>query len=309
VQYSDYASWQRERLQPTTIDAQVAYWKGQLAGAPERLDLRKHRPAPPVSAPGGAQIPVAIDGPLRDALQRLGSSQGTTLFMTMLAGFAALLGRETQQTQVVIGIPVGNRILPEIEGLVGFFVNTLPVRIDLRGDPTFSELLLRVREVVVGAYAHQELPFERLVEELQPARRVTEAPVCQAVFNFSPAPDPMPHIPGLTVEPIDVPAEGAAYDLALLVEDGESGVRGLLRYRTDRLHAAAAPYLRAAFTAILQAATAEPGQHLASLQAAADHLQHLERRGEERHVRDVARQSLKRVRRKTATSAVGSERR
>jgi hypothetical protein len=311
AQYSDYARWQRDRLQPAIVQAQVAYWRRHLDGAPERLEVTRHRPALPLP-PGGAQIPVAVDASLRDAMRQLGGGEGATLFMALLAGFAALLGCETRQTDVVIGIPVGNRPLAEIEGLIGFFVNTLPVRIDLRHDPTFIDVVSRVREAVVGAYAHQELPFERLVEELQPERRATEAPLCQAVFNFSPAPDPMPRVAGLTIEPIDIPAEGAAYDLALLVEDsgagvGGSGVRGVLRYRTDRVKASAARHIRDGFIAVLQAAVSDRAVHLSSLQAALDRAERDERRVQAETTRDAAGRSLRGVRRKVATSSLASE--
>jgi hypothetical protein len=182
IQYADFAVWQREWLQGEVLEKQLGYWKQQLASAPAVLELSTDRPRPPVPTFQGAQLPFALSQPLTEALKELSQREGVTLFMTLLAAFKTLLYRYTGQEDVIVGSPIANRNQAEIGGLIGFFVNTLVLRTDLEGNPSFRELLGRVREVTLGAYAHQDLPFEMLVEELQPERDMSRMPLIQVVL-------------------------------------------------------------------------------------------------------------------------------
>jgi non-ribosomal peptide synthetase component F len=184
IQYADYAVWQREQLQGELLEEQLSYWKEQLRGAPAVLELPTDRPRPSVQSYRGAVESFTLSRELSEGMKQLSQREGVTLFMTLLAAFDVLLSRYTGQEDIVVGTPIAGRTRQETEGLIGFFVNTLALRTDLSGEPTFRELLKRVREVALGAYAHQEMPFERLVEELQPERSLSHAPLFQVMFNL-----------------------------------------------------------------------------------------------------------------------------
>jgi amino acid adenylation domain-containing protein len=183
IQYGDYAVWQRQRLQGRHLEALLAYWRDQLAGLPT-LEVPTDRPRPPMPSFQGARVAWCLPPDLSRALRELAREEGATLYMLLLSGFAALLGRYAAQDDVAIGSPAANRDRAEVEGLIGFFVNTLVLRVDLRGAPSLRELLRRVRATTVGALAHQELPFERLVEELAPERSLARSPLVQVMFQF-----------------------------------------------------------------------------------------------------------------------------
>ncbi|MET0396582.1 MAG: amino acid adenylation domain-containing protein, partial [Longimicrobiaceae bacterium] len=184
VQYADYAVWQREQLAGEALDRQMAYWKARLAGAPELLELPTDRPRPPVRTYRGATVPLDLPLDLLDRLQRLGRSEGATLYMTLLGAFQVLLSRYGGSEDVVVGSPIAGRTRGEVEGLIGFFVNTLVLRTDLSGDPSFRAVLGRVREATLGAYEHQEVPFEKLVAELQPERSLSHSPLFNVMFTL-----------------------------------------------------------------------------------------------------------------------------
>ena len=188
IQYADYTLWQREWLQGTALEAQLAYWREQLAGAPAVLELPSDRPRPPVQSVRGATQRFVLPRALSQALRQLSRQEGATLFMTLLAAFQVLLARYTGQDDIVVGSPIAGRTHTELEDLIGFFVNTLVLRTNLAGDPTFRELLGRVRAVTLEAYAHQDVPFERLVEELQPQRDLSRAPLVQVLFVLQNSP-------------------------------------------------------------------------------------------------------------------------
>ena len=182
IQYADYTLWQRQWLQGERLETQLAYWTQQLAGAPPVLELPTEGPRPPVQTYRGARHALAFSPALTKALKAVSRQEGVTLFMTLLAVFQTLLHRYTREDDLVVGSPIAGRIRPELEGLIGLFVNTLPLRADLSGNPTFRDLLGRVREVALGAYAHQGLPFEKLVEELPVgAESQQPAPISSAV--------------------------------------------------------------------------------------------------------------------------------
>ncbi|MFY9550094.1 MAG: amino acid adenylation domain-containing protein, partial [Thermoanaerobaculia bacterium] len=203
IQYADFAVWQREWLSGKILEEQFSYWKRQLEGAPAVLELPASNLRPARQSFRGATETVSISQELADAIRLLGQREGATLFMTLLAAFKVLLLRHSGQEYIVVGSPVAGRNRSEIEGLIGFFVNTLVLRTDLSGDPTFRELLGRVREVAIEAYAHQDLPFEKLVEELNPERDLSRAPVFQVFFNMLNLEAPRVRLGGVTAEPIE----------------------------------------------------------------------------------------------------------
>jgi amino acid adenylation domain-containing protein len=239
IQYADYALWQREWLQGAVLDRQLTYWREQLSGAPPVLTLPTDRPRPEVQTLNGAHIEFVIPVSLTLRLRRLCQREGMTLFMPLLAAFQLLLARYSGQTDVSVGTPIAGRNRQEVENLIGFFVNTLVLRTDLSGNPAFRELLRRVREVCLGAYAHAELPLERLVEELQPERSLSHAPLFQVLFVLQNTPDDGVFcLPGLEVSVAELEtAPTTAFDLTLNLEEIEDNLCGRFRYNTDLFEA------------------------------------------------------------------------
>ncbi|HEX8321936.1 amino acid adenylation domain-containing protein, partial [Longimicrobium sp.] len=233
VQYADYAMWQREQLEGEVLDRQLAYWKERLAGAPELLELPTDHPRPPVQTYRGASVPVRLPLELLERLQALGRSEGATLYMTLLSAFQVLLSKYAGSEDVVVGSPIAGRTRREVEELIGFFVNTLVLRTDLGGELTFRETLRRVREATLGAYAHQEVPFEKLVAELQPERSLSHSPLFQVMFTLQDAGGAGAALPGLNVSGAGAELEGAQYDLSLTLAATPQGLRGALTYATD----------------------------------------------------------------------------
>jgi amino acid adenylation domain-containing protein len=233
VQYADYAVWQREQLAGEVLDRQLAYWKERLAGAPELLELPADHPRPAVQAYRGASVPVELSPELLERLQGLGRSEGTTLYMTLLSAFQVLLSKYSGSEDIVVGSPIAGRTRAEVEELIGFFVNTLVLRTDLSGDPSFREVLRRAREVALGAYEHQEVPFDRLVAELQPERSLSHTPLFQVMFTLQTARAGLGTLPGLEVSGVEAEGVSAKFDLALELTPTSRGLRGGLAYPTD----------------------------------------------------------------------------
>jgi amino acid adenylation domain-containing protein/FkbM family methyltransferase len=257
IQYADYALWQRGRLIGERLEEQLAYWRQRLAGAPPRLELPADRPRPAVLSPRGGSLRVAIPAPLARAAAALGLAEGCTPFMTFLAAFAALLHRWSGQEDVLVGAPAANRDRPEIEGVIGFFANTLVLRLDLGDDPGIRVLLARARQSALGAWAHQELPFERLVEELRPERARSHAPLVQVALALQP-PLPALDLPDLRLLPAPV-AAAAKFDLTLsLSEMADGGLEGVLEYSADLFDPATLARFRAHFEAALAGMAADP---------------------------------------------------
>ncbi|MCP4662202.1 MAG: AMP-binding protein, partial [bacterium] len=204
-----------------------------LAGAPARLELPTDRPRPAVQSYRGRSLGVALPEELSGALAALARRRGATLFMTLLAAWKTLLGRWSGESDVAVGTPIAGRNRREIEGLIGFFVNTLVLRTDLIGDPTFRELLARVRRGALDAYAHQDLPFERLVEEMQPERDLSSTPLFQVMFILQNAPQVTVEMPDLTMSAVPTEGDTAKFDLTLSLQESERRVFGSLAYRTD----------------------------------------------------------------------------
>ena len=265
VQYGDYAIWQRMRLQGECLDGQLRYWQQRLKGAPAALDLPTDRPRPAAQTFRGAFQPLALSQKLSRELSRLASAEGATLFMVVLAAFQLLLSRWSGEQDIVVGTATAGRTHRQIEGSIGFFLNTLALRTDLSGNPTFRELLARVREVTLGAYAHQELPFERLVQELQPVRDRSRQPVFQVLLTMQNVPWQRFDLPGLTLSRLRSEAQTAKFDLSLYIEEMPRGLRGIIEYAADLFEASTVGRLVTHFCSLLEAVVADPDGRIAEL--------------------------------------------
>ncbi|MHC5821500.1 MAG: non-ribosomal peptide synthetase, partial [Nostoc sp.] len=233
IQYADFAIWQRQWLQGDVLQSQLSYWQQQLADAPTLLSLPTDRPRGAVQTYHGAYQAIALSKELSMALKQLSQKESVTLFMTLLTAFQILLWRYSGQDDICIGTPIANRNRAEIEGLIGFFINTLVLRTRLDGNPSFRQLLSRVREVALSAYADQDLPFEMLVEALQPERNLSHNPIFQVWFNLQNLADTQLELFGLSVEPILMSEAASKFDLSLYVAEHEQGITLQLLYNAD----------------------------------------------------------------------------
>ncbi|HYP53657.1 MAG TPA: MupA/Atu3671 family FMN-dependent luciferase-like monooxygenase, partial [Pyrinomonadaceae bacterium] len=267
IQYADYAAWQRGWLQGAALQAQVDYWKTRLGGAPPLLELPTDRPRPKVQSFKGASLKTSLPRALGEGLQELSRRERVTLFMTLLAAFQTALMRATGREDVVVGTNVANRGRVETESLIGFFVNHLVMRTSLEGDPTFRELLARVREMSLEAYAHQDLPFDQLVKALNPKRNPGYHPLFQVLLVLQNAPAEKVELPGLTLSPVEQADEMAQFDLALFVEETADGLTVLWRYSTDLFDARTVSRFASDFARVLEAASARPESRLSELPA------------------------------------------
>ncbi|GIJ64867.1 non-ribosomal peptide synthetase [Virgisporangium aurantiacum] len=266
LQYVDFAVWQRAWLRGEALDRQLAYWRAQL-GELAALDLPTDRPRPAFRSTAGAAVHFTVDGHVLTGLRTLSRDQGTTLFMTLLAAFQIVLGRYAGQNDVAVGTPLAGRVRPETESLVGFFVNTVVLRTDLSGDPTFDDLLARVRRVALGAFAHQDLPFERLVEELAPHRDLSRTPLFQVLFNLEQATDGADPAPLGTVDigEFPVPCVTTNFDLTLTVVEHRDALLGTVEYSTALFDAPTVERLARYLTAVLAEVAADPARRLSRL--------------------------------------------
>ena len=265
IQYADFAAWQQQWLQGEECQKQLSYWKEQLAGPLTVLALPTDGPRPPVSSFRGDKEWLSFPPELTSRLKELSRQQGATLFMTLLAAFSTLLHRYTGQKDVVVGTPVANRNRKETEGLIGCFVNTLVLRTDFSGDPSFEELLLRVRRAALSAYTNQDLPFEKLVEELQPERDLSRNPLCDVFFVFQNTPMPTLELAGLDLTPMQIDNATAKLDLTLSLSEEPDGLTGYLEYSTDLFRAATIKRMAAHLSALLEGLTAHPQQGVSAL--------------------------------------------
>jgi amino acid adenylation domain-containing protein/FkbM family methyltransferase len=264
IQYADFAVWQRNRLQGEFLDAQLSYWKKQLDGV-EPLQLPTDRRRSATSTSPGARRSSTLPKGLSDGLKALSRQQGATLFMTLLAAFQTLLNRYTGQSDIAVGTPIAGRTRLEVEKLIGFFVNTLVLRTDCSNDPTFRELLGRVKQKAVDAYAHQEVPFEKLVEELQPERNIGGSPLLQVTFQLHNTPQTSIDLPGLTLSPIEVASGTAKFDLYLSMRDDADGLKATLDYRTDLCDAATIDRMLGHLQVLLEGIVADPDRPISAL--------------------------------------------
>ena len=263
IQYADFALWQQEWLQGEMLAGELAYWKQKLAGAPAVLELPTDRPRPSVPSYQGSLLRCALSGHVSDQLRELSRKEGVTLYMTLFAAFGALLSRYSSQEDIVIGSPMAGRSRPETEQLIGFFVNTLVLRADLSGDPSFRELLGRVRRVTLEAQAHQELPFDFLVKELQPQREFGHNPFFQVLLSL----DSAPPVSALdwTLSQEEVPTGTAKFDLSLLLTDQPEGLSGYFEYSSDLFEEATIARMAGHWQTLLEAVVADPGLRLSEL--------------------------------------------
>jgi amino acid adenylation domain-containing protein len=264
IQYADYALWQRQWLQGEVLEKQLSYWREQLADIP-MLNLPTDRVRPVVQRFQGAQESRALAKDLSESLAALSRREGLTLFMLLLAAFKVLLYRYTRQEDVVVGTPVAGRNRLETEGLIGFFINTLVLRANLGADPTFREVLNRVRETVLAADEHQDIPFEKLVEELQPERDLSRQPLFQVVFVLQNALRQTLELPGLTLALQDVGGETAKFDLTLVIQDTEQGLIAIIEYNTDLFDKGTASRMLAHFETLLEGIVENPGCSISTL--------------------------------------------
>ncbi|HEX6290947.1 MAG TPA: condensation domain-containing protein [Herpetosiphonaceae bacterium] len=267
IQYADYAAWQRQRLQGALLERLLAYWKEALGGNVTALDLPTDRPrsSVPSFTANGAKLPLHILRPLTDALSALSTREGTTLFMTLLAAFQSLLHRYSGQPNILVGSPIANRNQDELEGMIGFFNNMLVLHGDLTGDPTFRELLGRVRATTLRAYEYHELPFERLVEEFQPSQNMSRSPLFQVMFALQNAPRPVVEQGGLTLQPINVDLGTARFDLSLSIREHEQGLAATLLYNTDVFDAATVSRMLEHYHTLLQSIVSDADQRISAL--------------------------------------------
>ncbi|RKH14792.1 amino acid adenylation domain-containing protein [Corallococcus sp. CA053C] len=265
VQYADFARWQRGWLRDELLDAQLGWWRQQLQGAPPALALPTDRPRPSVPTFQGGAHPFQFPPELSDAMNALCRKEGVTPSMVVLAAFQVLLSRYSGQDDVVVGMPIAGRTHAELEGLIGFFVNTLVLRTKLDGVPSFRALLARVRDQTLGAYAHQDVPFEKLVEALRPERVPGRAPLFQVMLAYQNAPTPRVMGPGLRMEALRVENRAAKFDLVLSISDRGQGLRGQLEYSTDLFAASTVARMVEHLRVLLEGALAQPELPLSAL--------------------------------------------
>ena len=265
LQYADYAVWQRNNLQGQILERQLAYWRAQLAGAPASLDLPTDQPRPAVQTFRGAAKLFTFSKTLSEQLNALSRQQTATLFMTLLAGFQALLSRWSGQEDIVVGAPIANRNRTEIEDLIGLFANTLVLRTDVSGNPSFRALLGRVKEVALGGYAHQDMPFEKLVEELRPERSLSHNPLFQVMFSLQNATRRDFELPGLKLKLQGSGTGTAKFDISLFMVERHEGFRGRVEYNTDLFDDATIDRLLGHFQVLLEGAVANPDQPVSEL--------------------------------------------
>lgn len=262
VQYADYTLWQQ---QDEKLEQQLAYWREQLAHAPALLELPTDHPRPAVQRYQGADYHFTLPAGLVAQLQALSRQEQVTLFMTLLAAFQALLARYSGQQDIVVGTPIAGRTQPELEPLIGFLVNTLALRADLSGNPSFRELLKRVREVALSAYAHQDVPFEQVVEALQLERHLSYAPLFQVFFAWQNTPEARLDLPGVRVTPLKVENQTAKFDLSLDLAETTEGIAGTFEYDTALFERATIERLAGHFQTLLEGIVAAPEQALSDL--------------------------------------------
>jgi amino acid adenylation domain-containing protein len=266
IQYTDFAHWQRQWLQGDVLEKHLAYWREQLRDCPPLLELPIDWPRPATQTFRGAYYRYVFPASLSQELKALSRRQGVTLFMTLLAAFKALLYHYSGQEDIVVGTNVANRNWAETEGLIGFFINMLTLRTDLSGNPSFTELLKRTREVSLGAYAHQDVPFEKLVEELKPERSLSHTPLFQVVLSLQNAPDSTLELPGLSTDLIAGASGTAKFDLVVNLSESEMGLVGSYEYNRDLFEPATIIRMVSQFERLLSSVVAHPDTSLNDLE-------------------------------------------
>ncbi len=270
VQYADYAVWQHERLASADTHRELALLSAALADAPDLLELPADRPRPAIQQFRGAVLPFQLDGERADGLRAIARASGTSTFMVVLAAYALLLSRYSNQQDLVIGSPIANRRSSMTEPLIGFFANMLALRVDLSGNPTFGELLARVKRVALDGYSRQEIPFEQVVDSLKLERNLSRTPVFQAVFAYEKAQPHAVNFPGLVATPVPVETHTAKFDLTLHIQDADDGLAGSLEYNLDLFDAVTIDRMTDHFRTLLDAVIADPNRPLGGLSLTSD---------------------------------------
>jgi acyl carrier protein len=306
IQYADYAVWQRKWLQGEVLTRQLDYWKSELTGAPPLLALPTDRTRPAVQTFRGAVHESALPKNLVESLRLLGRQQGSTLFMTLLAGFEALVYHYTGQPDLVLGTDLANRTTVQTEALIGFFVNLLVLRTDVSGDPTFEGLIKRVREVTLRAYAHQDLPFDKLVEELRPERNLTHSPLVQVLFVQQNTPRSAGSMPGIKMERfrLEVPSK---FDMAVFIGENEGQVVGRWVYNPDLFDSSTIARMATLYETLLRAVALESNIPLSRIYAALSEAEQRLREAEQKSFQDTSLRKLKGAKRKVAMAPANAD--
>jgi hypothetical protein len=270
LQYADFVVWQREQLSGATLARELTHWREALEGAPYLLELPLDRPRPSVQRFHGGSLAFALDGELTATVNELARRQGVTLFMALLAAFEALLYRYSGQSSFLVGTPVANRGRVELEAVIGFFSNTLAMRADITPETTGAELLQQVRDRSLVALDHQDLPFERLVEELAPERETSHQPLIQVVFALQNAAPEGLRLPGLDASPLWVQRDTAIFDLLLYVEQRSDGLHPLFQYNSDLFDEATVARMAEHYRELLAALAADPSRPVVRLEPLTD---------------------------------------
>jgi len=266
IQYADFALWQRQWLTGEVLERQLNYWQNQLADAPPVVELPTDHPRPPVQTFQGAAEGLPLAQELTQSLKQLSQDAETTLFMTLLAAFFVTLSRHSNQSDLVVGSPIANRNNKSVEGLIGFFANTLALRGNLSGNPSFKDFLAQVRQTTLSAYAHQELPFEMLVEKLQPDRDLSRNPLVQVLFSLQNAPQSEGSLSDLAMESLPLPVDvRARFDLEVIIWEMPEGLEGVWSYNSDLFDKATITRIAQHFQAVLQAVVANPEVRVAEI--------------------------------------------
>jgi amino acid adenylation domain-containing protein len=273
IQYADFAVWQRQRIAGDVLHDQLEYWQHRLQGMAPLLEIPADHPRPPRRTGRGGTVDIQISAPLTTALRRVTRAARATLFMTVLAGFQSLLARYSGQDDIVVGTAIANRPRQETEGLVGFFANTLVLRTHLSDNPSFLDVIARVREVALGAYRHQDLPFEHLVKAMGPERTLGHTSLFQHMFVFQNALERDLTLDGLTTERFALDHDTAMFDLTLTLSEGQETIVGTLEYATDLFDRTTAERMAGHLSRLLEAAVADPDRPIDEL----DFLDHPER--------------------------------
>ncbi|WP_157643365.1 non-ribosomal peptide synthetase, partial [Burkholderia ubonensis] len=270
VQYADYAVWQHERLASADTHRELALLSASLADAPDQIELPTDRPRPAVQRFDGAVLPFQLNGALADGVRAIAPASGTSTFMVVLAAYALLLSRYSNQQDIVIGSPIANRRSSMTEPLIGFFANMLALRVDLSGNPGFGELLARVKRVALDGYSRQEIPFEQVVDALRLERNLSRTPVFQVVFAYEKASSQPVNFPGLVATPVSVETHTAKFDLTLHVQDSDHGLAGSLEYNLDLFDAATIERMAEHFRHLLEAVIADSNRPLSEISLLSD---------------------------------------
>ncbi|VWB89747.1 non-ribosomal peptide synthetase [Burkholderia lata] len=270
VQYADYAVWQHERLASADTHDELALLSAALADAPDLIELPTDRPRPAIQQFRGAVLPFQLGSERADGLRAIARASGTSTFMVVLAAYALLLSRYSNQQDLVIGSPIANRRSSMTEPLIGFFANMLALRVDLSGNPTFGELLARVKRVALDGYSRQEIPFEQVVDSLELERNLSRTPVFQVVFAYEKAQPQAVSFPGLVATPVSVETHTAKFDLTLHVQDADDGLAGSLEYNLDLFDAATIDRMAEHFRTLVDAVIADPDRPLGALSLSSD---------------------------------------